>query len=109
MGNQWRKIFIKPEVEGMGPEGLDYLLTSTLPAAVTQGFKDGKYFYEPDDQGRYEVRLLQDNAFARSIIDGYIAHEGFRVVEEFILEGNEVLQIINHETPEASDFPGRRK
>lgn len=107
MGNTWRKIFIRPEVEGKTPEALDSLLTEFASSAIVQDAPrgDGSRPYSLDDKGRYEIRFLVDGP-ARALVNGLVAHEGFQIVQEVLLEGSSVLGTINYEGP---GFPGRRK
>jgi hypothetical protein len=107
MGNQWRKIFVRPPVEGMNPQRLDESLMGMLPAAVTQ-YGDN-YTYKPDSNGLYEVRILLDNEMTASMARGVIGHEGYTLVREEEYDGGTIISTIEHEPINPSDFPGRRK
>ncbi len=107
MGNQWRKIFVRPPIEGMSPQRLDEHLTGKLPVAVTQSGEN--YTYKPDNEGLYEVRILADSDMTATITRGIIGHEGFTLVREEQYDGSKVVGTIEHEVANPSDFPGRRK
>ena len=109
MDNNWRKIFVKPEVEGRSPQRLDEHLMGVLPVAVTQHFEDGRYSYKPNAEGLYEVRVLEDNDLTASITRGIIRHEGFSLVREEVLNGSKVIEAIDHRPEGSTDFSGRRK
>jgi hypothetical protein len=107
MGNKWRKIFVRPLVEGTSPQHLDQTLLSMLPAAVTQSGEG--YTYKPNSEGLYEVRVLVDNDMTTSITRGVIDHEAFALVREEQYDGSTVVSTIEHALTNPSDFPGRRK
>jgi hypothetical protein len=45
----------------------------------------------------------------RGLVDGLIEHEGFKAVEEQVLEGFEVVRTVNLEGPQSSGSPERGK
>ena len=107
MGNKWRKIFVRPPVEGMSPQRLDETLMGMLPVAVTQSGEN--YTYKPDNDGLYEVRVLEDSEMTTSITRRVIGHEGFTLVREEQYDGSKIIDTIKHEPTNPPDFPGRRK
>ena len=76
---KWMLMKIRPIGDTVGNvQALDEYLTKHVPAAITQHLERGEYFYKPEEDGCYELRLFQPQFVG--MVRGFVDHFGFEVV-----------------------------
>lgn len=65
---------------------LNDMMSAVIPAFIGQQLKDGKYFYNADRDGTFEVRVLDGSGVSVRWAKKFIEREGFEVVSEGKLE-----------------------